>query len=71
MLKTMLNLKNNVDISKFHELTTLLKRKNFGYKPKMSKVLTIEQTDKFLKEASDDTFLVTKVSIFKNHGTYI
>lgn len=53
MLKTLLNDKHHADLSKFYKITTLLKKKNFGYKPKKSKVLTIEQISKFLKEASD------------------
>lgn len=67
MIKTMLNVKHNIDLSKFSKLTSLLKRKNVGYKPKKSKVLTAEQVDKFLMEAPDDTFLMVKVSICTNH----
>lgn len=62
MLKTMLNVKNNIDISKFHKLTALLKRKNEGYKPKKAKTLTGDQVDKFLLEAPDNQFLMIKVS---------
>ncbi|KAJ8916837.1 hypothetical protein NQ315_005844 [Exocentrus adspersus] len=50
MLKTMLNVKRNIDVSKFYKLSAFLKRKSEGYKPKNAKVLTLDQIDKFLLE---------------------
>lgn len=46
MLKTMLNLKNNIYVTKFYK-TALLKRKSEGYKPKKVKTLIGEQVDEF------------------------
>ncbi|KAJ8914670.1 hypothetical protein NQ315_017367 [Exocentrus adspersus] len=58
MLKTMLNVKRNIDVSKFYKLSAFLKRKSEGYKPKKAKVLTLDQIDKFLLEAPDKDFLM-------------
>ncbi|KAJ8914029.1 hypothetical protein NQ315_012053 [Exocentrus adspersus] len=60
MLKTMLNVKRNIDVSKFYKLSAFLKRKSEGYKPKKAKVLTLDQIDKFLLEAPDKDFLMIK-----------
>ncbi|KAJ8922089.1 hypothetical protein NQ315_004021 [Exocentrus adspersus] len=62
MLKTMLNVKRNIDVSKFYKLSAFLKRKSEGYKPKKAKVLTLDQIDKFLLEAPDKDFLMIKTS---------
>ncbi|KAJ8974240.1 hypothetical protein NQ317_016736 [Molorchus minor] len=61
MLKSVFNIRENVDISKFPKLLAFLKRKNEGFKPKKSNVLTIEQVDQFLQEAPNDKYLVMKV----------
>ncbi|KAJ8911472.1 hypothetical protein NQ315_015239 [Exocentrus adspersus] len=63
MLKTMLNVKRNIDVSKFYKLSAFLKRKSEGYKPKKAKVLTLDQIDKFLLEAPDKDFLMIKVAL--------
>ncbi|KAJ8913430.1 hypothetical protein NQ315_017174 [Exocentrus adspersus] len=47
MLKTMLNVKRNID----------------GISPKKAKVLTLDQIDKFLLEAPDKDFLMIKVAL--------
>ncbi|KAJ8913571.1 hypothetical protein NQ315_013976 [Exocentrus adspersus] len=60
MLKTMLNVKRNIDVSKFYKLSAFLKRKSEGYKPKNAKVLTLDQIDKFLLEVPDKDFLMIK-----------
>ncbi|KAJ8913759.1 hypothetical protein NQ315_002439 [Exocentrus adspersus] len=59
MLKTMLNVKRNIDVSKFYKLSAFLKRKSEGYKPKKSE----NQIDKFLLEAPDKDFLMIKVAL--------
>ncbi|KAJ8984192.1 hypothetical protein NQ317_011101 [Molorchus minor] len=51
MLKSVINIRENVD------------RKNGGFKPKKSNVLTIEQVDQFLREALGDKYLVMKVAL--------
>ncbi|XP_044262164.1 multifunctional protein ADE2 isoform X4 [Tribolium madens] len=63
MLRTTLNLKNNVDISKYFKLGAFLKRKSDGYKPKKSKTLTPQQIKEFLSSAPDKDYLFTKVGL--------
>lgn len=63
MIRSMLVVKNNVDIAKYQKLRVFLKRKSDGYKAKKSKILTMEYVQQFILEASDDSFLVTKVSM--------
>ncbi|KAJ8979148.1 hypothetical protein NQ317_016768 [Molorchus minor] len=58
MLKLVINIRENVDISKFSKLLAFLKRKNEGFKPKKLNVPTIEQVDQFLPEAPDNKYLV-------------
>ena len=62
MLKSMLLVKSNIDISKFRKLLAFIKRKSDGYSPKKSKILTAEQVQQFLIEAVDEKYLLTKVS---------
>lgn len=62
MLKAVLLLKQNLDISKFYKLIGYLKRKSAGYQPKKSKCFSRDQIDKFLLEAPDKEFLLMKVS---------
>lgn len=61
MLKSTINIKNNIDISRYPKVIAFLKRKSVGYKPKKSRVLNKEEIDKFLSEAEDNIYLVTKV----------
>ncbi|KAJ6645197.1 hypothetical protein Bhyg_00400, partial [Pseudolycoriella hygida] len=62
-LKSMLELNDGVDISKFKKLQMLLKRKSTGYRPKKSRILTLEDIYRFLKEAPDNNFLAVKVAM--------
>lgn len=48
MLRTTLNIRDNVDISKFSKLGAYLKQQNIGYKAKKSSVFTEQDIDKFL-----------------------
>lgn len=61
MLRTTLNINNNVDIAKYAKLKAFLKRKSDGYRPKESKIFTSEEINKFIKEAPDNEYLLTKV----------
>lgn len=63
MLKTTINIKHNINIGEYAKVRAYLKRKNEGYAPKKSRVLEKEQIAKFIKEAPDDIFLLTKVSL--------
>lgn len=62
MIKLMLNLKENLDISRYYKLIAFIKRKSVGYIPKKSRVLTRVDIDKFLLEAPDNEYLLIKVS---------
>jgi hypothetical protein len=46
---------------KYGQLIAFLKRQAEGYKSKKSKVFSKNEIARFLKEASDDNFLFTKV----------
>ncbi|XP_031359091.1 uncharacterized protein LOC116182690 [Photinus pyralis] len=61
MLKATILVKKNIDISRFPKLIAFIKRQNDGYKPKKSKVLTREEMDRFLKDAPNDKYLLSKV----------
>lgn len=61
MLKAMMLVKENVDISKFPKIIAFLKKCSAGHQPTQSKVLTREQVNLFLKEARDEDHLMVKV----------
>lgn len=61
MLKSTIQVNENIDISQHKKLIAFLKRQNDTYLPKKSKVLTIENVTKFLNDAPDETFLLIKV----------
>lgn len=61
MLKSLLNSRNGVDISKYLKLRAYLKKQNEGYIPTKSKVFTKEQFDKFIFEAWDEFYLGMKI----------
>lgn len=61
MLKSTLILKHNIDISKFNKLIMYLKRQTTGHTPKKSKVLEKDQIKKFICDAPNSIFLMTKV----------
>ena len=61
MLRAMLVNKNNIDISKYLNLRAFLKRKSDGYHPKKSNTFSKEQIIKFINEAPDHVYLLTKV----------
>ncbi|KAJ8912828.1 hypothetical protein NQ315_014411 [Exocentrus adspersus] len=54
-LKKMLSVKENVDISRFHQ------HKSTGYKPKKSRVFAREDLEKFLDTAPDVNYLLLKI----------
>lgn len=66
MLKTTIDNNQNIDISKYTQLSRFIKRQNVGFQSKKSKVLTSEQVEQFLREAADTDHLATKV---KRHLT--
>lgn len=60
MLRTTLNIKEGVDISKFGKVLAFWNRQNIGYKAKKSSTFTIENIEEFLQMGSK-SFLVQKV----------
>ncbi|XP_024876593.1 uncharacterized protein LOC112457651 [Temnothorax curvispinosus] len=61
MLRAVIEMKQNVDISKYKELRALLKKKTKGHRPKKAKVFTSTNISKFLNDAPDDQYLAMKV----------
>lgn len=64
MLKSTLNVKENIDVRKFPKLVPYLKNKSVGYRGKKSKILTREDITKFINGADDETHLLNKVCHF-------
>lgn len=62
MLRTTLNIKDKVDISKFSKLLAFLKQQNLGYVSKKSSTFSSENIAAFLKNAPDD-MLPIKVAL--------
>ncbi|XP_045476285.1 uncharacterized protein LOC123681945 [Harmonia axyridis] len=67
MLKLMMRIHDNIDGSKFHELEAFLKRKSKCYEPKKSQVFSREDIVKFLKNASDQEYLLHKVVLIMGY----
>ncbi|XP_060524184.1 uncharacterized protein LOC132700708 [Cylas formicarius] len=63
MLRSTINLKNNINISEYLRLRTFLKGQSDGYRPKKSKLLTPQQIKEFLVTAPDEKYLFTKVGL--------
>lgn len=70
MLKTMLKLRNNIDISTYTKCVSFLKFQSSGYQCQKSLTLTSEQIQKFLSEAPDREYLFTKVRLLSTPVTY-
>lgn len=63
MLKATIKANHNIDISSYSSLFGFLKRKSEGFKPKKSKVLTIEEIEAFIYQAPDEIYLMNKVIV--------
>lgn len=63
MIRSMLNIRQGFDISKYLKLRAYLKKQNEDYIPKKAKVFTREQFEKFLFEAPDHQYLGSKVNL--------
>ncbi|KAB0793454.1 hypothetical protein PPYR_13074 [Photinus pyralis] len=73
MLKKALIVNGNADISRFVARTIItviafMIAQNVNYVPKKSKILSVEDTRKFILEASDDFLLCKVVLIFGLYG---
>lgn len=62
MLKSTINVNDNINISTYSKLIAFIKRQSDGFKSKKSKTLSSGNIQKFLNEAPDDDFLAIKVS---------
>uniref|UniRef100_V5I9S5 Tyr recombinase domain-containing protein n=1 Tax=Anoplophora glabripennis TaxID=217634 RepID=V5I9S5_ANOGL len=62
MIKSTLQSNNNVDISKYCKLTTILKRN--GYMPKKYAIFTSTHISDFSNNAPDEVYLMAKVVVF-------
>ena len=63
MLKLTMCVKENIDISKFKQLNSFLKRKNDGYIPKKASLFSKNEVDEFLGSAPDETSLMWKAAM--------
>lgn len=61
ILKSTVNVKHDIDISKYKKVKAFLKRSSDKYSPRKSMVLTTENIKQFLEQAPDHTHLATKV----------
>lgn len=62
MLKLTLNVKDNIDVCTYNQLRALLKRKGDGYVARKSRIFTMENIYKYIKDAPDVDVLVIKVN---------
>lgn len=60
MVKSMLLLHENVDISRFFKVTTFLRKQSVVYEPKKATILTRDDVNRFLKEAPDEQYLLAR-----------
>lgn len=63
MLRIMLKRKEEIDLKKFTKLSSFIKMKCKGYKPKEVDCLSVENICDFLNNAPDEKFLAIKVNI--------
>lgn len=61
MIKSVLKLRENVDLSRYFKLTAYLKKKNVGLLPKKALVFTKEHISTFM-QAPDEMYLLIKVA---------
>lgn len=62
MLKSMLLFNENLDISRFSKVIAYLKKASVGYQPIQSKTLSRDDIQRFMSEAPDEEYLLTKVN---------
>jgi hypothetical protein len=73
MLRTMISINKNLDLSKYTNLIAFLKRQSEGYRAKKSKIFSKENIEKFLTAAIDEDYLMQKVRVFLSYkfGYYL
>lgn len=62
MIKAVVKIKDNVDVSEFYKLTSFIKRQNVGCRPQKAKVCTKEDIVKFML-APDEIYLMVKMTV--------
>ncbi|KAL3283125.1 hypothetical protein HHI36_006281 [Cryptolaemus montrouzieri] len=63
MLRSTLTLYHKDHLDSYRKLQLFLKRNSEGHQPKKAKTFTPEELNKFIKEAPDKKFLLTKVDL--------
>jgi hypothetical protein len=63
MLKSTLNVKENVDLKQFPRLVPYLKNKAVGYKSQKSAIFTRDDINNFIAKADDQDYLLMKVKL--------
>lgn len=58
MLNAILNIKKNVDVSKFMKLRAFLKKQNVGYLPKKSRIFNTRSLNEWMSEWMNEQFLI-------------
>lgn len=61
ILKITLNVNHNINLGTYSKLRKFVKCQNEGYQVKKAKTFTPSEINKFIDEAPDDQYLVTKV----------
>lgn len=61
MIKSMMLVYRNVNISRFPKLIAFLKKQSVGYQAHQSKILSREEVNRFMKEAPTKEYLLVKV----------
>jgi hypothetical protein len=64
MLRTMISINKNLDLSKYTNLIAFFKRQSEGYCAKKSKSFSKKNIEKFLTTANDEDYLMQKVRVF-------
>lgn len=63
MIKKMLLVKKDIDITSYHKLVSYLKNNSVGHVPKKAMVLSKDEVIKFIADAADDIHLMNKVAL--------
>lgn len=66
MLRSIINLREGIDISKYYTVIAFLKRKSEGYKAKKSLILSKDHINEFLIKADNKSHLFNKVRIMND-----